>query len=67
MTGGSITWYLDGFIIRGGSFSDTSLRVQEEQSDNGYEFSSHLRIKKIAWQNSGELSSVNLVTLTNVT
>ena len=53
--------------MRGGSFSDTSLRVQEEQSDNGYEFSSHLRIKKIAWQNSGELSSVNLVTLTNVT
>ena len=54
--GGSITWYLNGFTIRGGSFSDGGQRVQVEQSHNGRLYSSRLRIKMLTWRNSGKYS-----------
>ena len=53
VTGGFLKWYLNGFIIRGGPFSNTKLRVQEEQQQDGLKYWSHLRIKDLKWTNSG--------------
>ena len=68
LTGGIITWYLDGFIIRGAPIGTTGRRVQEEQWGDGVVYESHLRIQSSKWSDSGMYRTFkqNVTCLSNV-